>query len=231
MPRKRKSTEDTPVYQPIQAKNDTQKEYLKALTTHEMVIVTGPAGTGKTYIAAAQGADWLAQGKLDRIVLSRPNVPSGRDLGHLPGELYEKYIPWLAPFLSAIESRVGRAETEAWLKSGKIQAAPLMFMQGCTFNNAMVLFDEAQNSTPDEMLLFLTRLGQGSQTVIMGDINQTWVRGRNGLETILHITDNKDIPGVTVIDFGLDDIVRSGLVREWLKAFAEYDVRWDCYDD
>jgi len=205
---------------PITALNPTQAEYLDALKTSAQVVVLGPAGTGKTWIAATYAADLYRQRRIHKIILTRPNVPSGRSLGFFPGSLEEKFAPWAAPLVETIKDRIGAAAYEIALKNGEIEMVPFEVMRGRSFKDAFVLLDEAQNATPAEMKTFLTRIGEDCAMVINGDVSQCDLRETSGLRTVLHLIKSQSLP-VPVIEFTLDDIVRSGLCEMWVRAFEE----------
>ena len=157
---------------PIKPLNPTQANYLDALRTSPQVIVLGPAGTGKTWISATFAADLLRGGHIDKIILTRPNVPCGRSLGYFPGSMEDKFAPWAAPVAEAIKDRIGKAAYEIAMKRGDIELVPFEVMRGRSWKNAFVLLDEAQNSTPAEIKTFLTRIGADSTVVINGDVSQ-----------------------------------------------------------
>jgi len=205
---------------PIKALNRNQAEYLNALRTSPQVIVLGPAGTGKTWIAATLAADLLRARQIDKIILTRPNVPCGRSLGFFPGTLQAKFAPWAAPVAQAIEERIGRGAYDIALKSGDIEVVPFEVMRGRSWKNAFVLLDEAQNATPAEIKTFLTRIGEDCTVVINGDVSQCDLEEASGLSTVLHLIRSQRLP-VPVIEFAIADIVRSGVCAMWVEAFAE----------
>ncbi len=208
---------------PIKALNATQGEYLAALRSSSQVVVIGPAGTGKTWIAATFAADLYRQGKIARIILTRPNVPCGRTLGFFPGSLEEKFAPWATPVVEAIKERIGQAAYDIALKKGDIEMAPFEVMRGRTFKNAFVLLDEAQNTTPAEIKTFLTRVGEDCTTVINGDVSQCDLDTFSGLGKIIEMIDAQGLP-VPVIEFTVDDIVRSGVCGMWVRAFNSASI-------
>lgn len=205
---------------PIQPLTDAQGRYLDALATSAQVIVLGPAGTGKTYIAGTRAADQLRQRRISKVVITRPNVPSGRSLGFFPGTLEEKIAPWVAPLTEAMKERMGPAAFEIALKTGDIEIVPFEVMRGRTFKDCMVILDEAQNTTTAEIKMFLTRIGDDCQVIINGDVSQTDLREVSGLRTIIHLIKSRLMP-IPVIEFTRDDIVRSGICAEWVKAFED----------
>ena len=202
------------------AMNDTQQRYISALQTHNQIIVTGFSGTGKTFIAASHAANLYANRKIDRIIITRPNIAVGKDLGYLPGTLEEKYTPWIMPVLDVLEQQLGKNVVETGMKAGNIQMVPLSVMRGRSFNKAFIIVDEAQNLTIHEMKMLLTRVGKECTIVINGDIKQSDINQQSGLSKILHLAKkyHMDIP---TIEFGVDDIVRSDICKQWIIAFEE----------
>ncbi len=211
------------VLPPITPLNPTQAIYLNALQTNPQVIVLGPAGTGKTWIAATYAADLLRHRCIDRIILTRPNVPCGRSLGYFPGTLEDKFAPWAAPVAEAIKERIGKAAYEIALKKGDIELVPFEVMRGRSWKNAFVLLDEAQNSTPAEIKTFLTRIGENCMVVINGDVSQCDLDQESGLSTILRLIKSQ-ILSVPVVEFAREDIVRSGICAMWVRAFDEANL-------
>lgn len=203
--------------EPLQAQTEAQGHYICALEKAELIFAIGPAGTGKTYVAAAYAADLLASKQIERIIITRPAVEVGAGMGFLPGELEEKYAPYLAPFREVMIERMGISQYEYALKAEKILPQPLAFMRGATFNNALVILDEAQNCTPAEMKMFLTRIGKNCTVVVDGDPEQCDLNGPSGLDDAVRRLEG--IPGVDVVEFTEDDIVRSGLVKAVLIAY------------
>jgi len=208
---------------PIKALNPTQADYLDALRTSPQVIVLGPAGTGKTWIAATHAADLFRTGAIDKIILTRPNVACGRSLGYFPGSLEDKFAPWAVPVVDAIKERIGKAAFEIALKNGAIEMVPFEVMRGRSWKNAFVLFDEAQNSTPAEIKTFLTRIGENCTVVINGDVSQCDLDQASGLRTVVHLIKSQMLP-VPLIEFNRDDIVRSGICAMWVRAFDEANL-------
>lgn len=206
-----------PPITPLTAK---QAEYLEALASHSQVIVLGPAGTGKTYIAGTRAADLLRQRRIRKVVITRPNVPSGRSLGFYPGSLEEKIAPWVVPLTEAMKERMGEAAFEIASKAGDIEVVPFEVMRGRTFKDCLVILDEAQNTTPAEIKMFLTRIGDDAQVIINGDVSQTDLRETSGLRTVIHLVKSRMMP-IPIVEFGLADIVRSGICAEWVRAFEE----------
>jgi len=211
----------------LKALNDNQKHYIKALIDFDQVIVCGFSGTGKTYIAATVAANMYAQKQIDKIILTRPNVSVGKDLGYFPGTLEEKFAPWAMPILDVLIEQLGKAVVETAIKNGNIEMAPLSTMRGRSFKNAFIILDEGQNTTVAEMKMFLTRIGQNCKVVINGDIKQSDIRVQSGLSKVIQLAKDYKLP-VPVIEFGVDDIVRSDICKQWIIAFEkgrnEYDV-------
>jgi phosphate starvation-inducible protein PhoH and related proteins len=208
---------------PIKALNATQADYLDALRESPQVVVLGPAGTGKTWIAATFAADLYRKRRIAKIILTRPNVPCGRSLGYFPGSLEDKFAPWASPVVEAIKERIGKAAYEIALKSGDIELVPFEVMRGRSWKNAFVLLDEAQNATPVEIKTFLTRIGEDCTVVINGDVSQCDLDHASGLRTVIHMIKSQMLP-VPVIEFKREDIVRSGVCAMWVRAFDEANL-------
>ena len=205
---------------PITPLNATQSDYLDALRDSPQVVVLGPAGTGKTWIAATHAADLYRKRRIGKIILTRPNVPCGRSLGFFPGSLEEKFAPWAAPIVEAIKERIGAAAFAIALKKGDIEMVPFEVMRGRSWRDAFVLLDEAQNTTPAEIKTFLTRIGEDCTVVVNGDVSQCDLTEASGLRAVLGLIRARALP-VPVIEFTLDDIVRSGICAMWVRAFEE----------
>lgn len=199
-------------------KNDKQGAYIKALKSNPQVIVTGPAGTGKTYIASTYAASLFLNGQIDKIILTRPNVAAGRSLGFFPGTMEEKMAPWVIPFTDVLEASMGTEIYQIASKKRQIDIVPFEVMRGRTFNRAFVILDEAQNTSPSEMKMFLTRIGEESQVVLNGDIKQSDLRATSGLKFVIDMIQKQKLP-VEHIEFTVDDIVRSDICAMWVKAF------------
>lgn len=202
------------------ALNDNQKLYLKALDTSEQVIVCGYSGTGKTFIAATCAANLYATRAIDKIILTRPNISVGKDLGYFPGTLEEKFAPWAAPVLDILNEQLGKGVVDTAIKNGNIEMAPLSTMRGRSFHDAFIILDEAQNTTVAEIKMFLTRIGKGCTVVINGDVKQSDINTQSGLSKIIHLVKKHNLP-VPIIEFGVDDIVRSNICKSWIIAFEE----------
>ena len=205
---------------PIQPLTDRQGQYLDALGSHSQVIVLGPAGTGKTYIAGTRAADQLRQRRIAKVIITRPNVASGRSLGFFPGTLEEKIAPWVAPLTETMKERMGAAAFDIACKTGDIEIVPFEVMRGRTFKNCLVILDEAQNTTLSEIKMFLTRIGDDCQVIINGDVSQTDLRETSGLRTVIHLVKSR-MMAIPIVEFTIEDIVRSGICAEWVKAFED----------
>ena len=208
---------------PLKAMNDTQKAYIKALGDSDQLIVCGFSGTGKTYIAATYAANMYAQNLIDKIVLTRPNVSVGKDLGYFKGTLEEKFQPWALPILDVLTEQLGKGVVETAVKSGNIEMAPLSTMRGRSFKNAFIIVDEAQNLTMHEMKMLLTRIGDGCKVVINGDIKQSDINVQSGLSKIIHLAKKYNLP-IPVIEFGIEDIVRSDACKQWIICFEKEGI-------
>ncbi len=205
--------------QAITPKGTNQKKYIDAMRNHDIVFGIGPAGTGKTYLAMATAVANLTKGAVKRIILTRPAVEAGENLGFLPGDLADKIDPYLRPLYDALHDMMPFEKVSALLSKGVIEVAPLAFMRGRTLNDAFVILDEAQNTTSEQMKMFLTRLGFGSQAVVTGDITQTDLPTgkRSGLVEAKDILDQ--IPGIKLIFFSQHDVVRHQLVQKIVEAY------------
>jgi phosphate starvation-inducible PhoH-like protein len=203
-------------------KTITQKRYLDAIEQHDIVFGIGPAGTGKTYLAMAQAVSFLLAKRVSRIILARPAVEAGEKLGFLPGDLQEKVNPYLRPLYDALYDMIEIDRAERLLERGTIEVAPIAFMRGRTLNDAFVILDEAQNTTSEQMKMFLTRLGFGSKAVITGDITQVDLpTGRtSGLTEAMKVVGN--VEGIAFVHFDDRDVVRHALVQQIVKAYEAY---------
>jgi phosphate starvation-inducible PhoH-like protein len=206
----------------VTPKSVTQRRYLEAIDQFDIVFGVGPAGTGKTYLAMAQAVAYLVAKRVTRIILARPAVEAGEKLGFLPGDLQEKVNPYLRPLYDALYDMLDADRVERLLERGVIEVAPIAFMRGRTLNDAFVILDEAQNTTSEQMKMFLTRLGFGSKAVVTGDVTQIDLpHGRvSGLVEALKIVTG--IEGVATIHFDERDVVRHALVQQIVKAYEKY---------
>ena len=203
---------------PLEAKTNSQKCYIKAIKSHCLTFGIGPAGTGKSYCAAAIAAEALEAGHVERIILTRPAVEAGEQLGFLPGDIDEKFRVYIEAFRDILNERLGAGAVDYYLRHGRIIAAPLAFMRGKTFSaDTFVILDEAQNTSVAQMKMFLTRIGEGCQVVVNGDVDQSDIRGPNGLaDAVARV---RGLTQVYIHKFVRDDIVRSGLVRDLMERY------------
>ncbi len=202
----------------IRPKTGGQRRYIDSIRRNTITFGIGPAGTGKTYLAMASAVAALKRREVGRIVLCRPVVEAGESLGFLPGTLQEKLDPYVRPLYDALFDMTDREKGNALIEQGIIEIAPLAFMRGRTLNDAFVILDEAQNTTPDQMKMFLTRLGFSSKFVVTGDASQRDLLGQSGLDRAREVLDG--IEGIQFIDFDRNDIVRHSLVARIVDAFA-----------
>jgi len=198
--------------------NDKQKELLDSLKTSNQIFILGPAGTGKTYVTATYAADLYTLKEIDRIVITRPHVAVGKDIGFLPGTLEEKTYPWALPVLDVLQKHLGKGTVDTAIKNGNIEMAPLALMRGRSFDNSFIIVDETQNITIHELKMLLTRVGEGSKIVLNGDAQQSDLKEGDGLSKAIHLAKKHMLP-VPVVEFGVGDIVRSDICAEWVKVF------------
>jgi len=203
----------------IRPRSKNQASYLDAMAGHELVFGLGPAGTGKTYLAVAQAVTMLKRQQVERLVLSRPAVEAGERLGFLPGDMKEKVDPYLRPLYDALQDMLHEGKLNSKLGSGQIEIAPLAFMRGRTLSHAFVILDEAQNTTPAQMKMFLTRLGEGSRMVVTGDPRQTDLPAGVESGLVRAVERLETVPEIGVTRFDRNDIVRHPLVSLILEAF------------
>ena len=207
---------------PVRPKSLGQKRYIDALRKFDIVFSIGPAGTGKTYLAMAMAVSALLHKEFHRIILARPAVEAGEKLGYLPGTLYDKINPYLRPLYDALYDMLETERATRLIEQGTIEIAPLAFMRGRTLNDSFIILDEAQNTTSEQMKMFVTRLGFGSRAVITGDITQVDLpAGRvSGLIEVRAVL--KDVPGIRFIYFSEEDVVRHELVQQIVRAYEAY---------
>ncbi|MRG86630.1 PhoH family protein [Salinibacillus xinjiangensis] len=207
----------------IRVKTLGQREYISAIKTNDLVFGIGPAGTGKTYLAVVMAIQALRSGSVKRIILTRPAVEAGESLGFLPGDLKEKVDPYLRPLYDALHDVMGTEHTVRLMERGTIEVAPLAYMRGRTLDDAFVILDEAQNTTPEQMKMFLTRLGFGSKMVINGDITQ--IDLPKGVRSGLNVAETrlKDVKGISFTNLKQSDVVRHPLVQKIIDAYEDKD--------
>lgn len=198
--------------------NFAQADYLRAIQSNEIVFGVGSAGTGKTYVAATYAAGELFHRRIQKIILTRPNIETGRGLGFLPGTLEEKYAPYLEPFDNVFTRSLGKGFYEYALKAKTIEPKPLGFMRGATFDNCIVLLDEAQNATKEEMKMLLSRIGKNCKMIISGDVDQADIPD-SGLSDAIQRLDR--LNGIEVVRFMDDDIVRSKMCKQIILAYRD----------
>lgn len=204
----------------IEPKNKKQKEFINAVVEKSVVFATGSAGSGKTFLAAAKALEYLEFGFVDRIVIVRPVVAT-EDIGYLPGDINEKLDPYLMPLMDAFITLSNPKRVQDLTRTGEIEVAPLAFMRGRTFSDAFIILDEAQNTTIEQMRMFLTRFGENVKVVITGDLSQSDIAGTNGLQWATEKLNN--CTSVHIIKYSNTDVVRSALVREILKHIDNID--------
>ncbi len=203
----------------VSPRSPNQVAYIRALRSHELVFATGPAGTGKTYLAVVMAVSLLLEGRVDRIILSRPAVEAGERLGFLPGDLREKVDPYLRPLYDALYEMLPAEQVMSRLSNGEIEVAPLAFMRGRTLSNSFVILDEAQNTTPVQMKMFLTRLGENSRMAVTGDLSQVDLpaKQRSGLRDAVDLLSRMD--DVAFVRFTNSDVMRHSLVTRIVRAY------------
>lgn len=208
---------------PIRAKTPGQRKYIKAIRDNFILFATGPAGTGKTYLAVCEAVSMLKAGKVNRVVLVRPAVEAGESLGYLPGDLREKVEPYVRPLYDAFYDLLSPEKFLRYADKGVIEIVPLAYMRGRTLNESFIILDEAQNTTPKQMKMFLTRLGFGSKAVVTGDITQVDLPGGSpsGLRSVKSILEG--IKGIGFMDLTDADVVRHEIVQKIVQAYARYE--------
>ena len=211
-------------------RSDNQKEYLRAIGANDLVFGVGPAGTGKTFLAVAVGVEMLMRqfnehtkkrAPIKRMIITRPAVEAGESLGFLPGDMIEKVDPYMRPIFDSLHETLGE-QMDKYLEDGTIEIAPIAFMRGRTLKNAVIILDEAQNTTKAQMKMFLTRIGNDTKTIVNGDMSQIDLRGgvrRSGLVQAVRILPHLD--NIGAVEFTEDDVVRHPMVRQIIKAYAE----------
>ena len=200
-----------------------QGELIIALKENDQVFILGPAGTGKTYVTATYAADLYTTKEIDKIVITRPHVTVGKDIGYLPGTLEEKTYPWALPVLDVLIKHLGKGVVETGIKNGNIEMAPLALMRGRSFDNSFIIVDETQNITTHELKMLLTRVGDGSKIVLNGDVQQSDLPNGDGLSKVIHLAKKHILP-VPVIEFTIDDMIRSNICAQWVKVFLKEGI-------
>ncbi|MBR6402583.1 MAG: PhoH family protein [Eubacterium sp.] len=210
---------------PIRPKTFGQKKYVEAIDDNMIIFGTGPAGTGKTYLAMAKAITAFKKGEVERIILTRPAIEAGEKLGFLPGDLQSKIDPYLRPLYDALYEIMGAESFQKNMEKGLIEVAPLAYMRGRTLDNAFIVLDEAQNTTESQMKMFLTRIGFGSKAIVTGDQSQKDLNAgtKSGLDIALRVV--KDIEGIAICNLTSKDVVRHPLVQKIVEAYEKYDSR------
>lgn len=206
---------------PISAKTVKQKELFEALHNKTLVVAKGPAGTGKTYCSAGDAADALRKGDIKKICVSRPYVGMGSPMGFRPGSEFDKLLPYVLPIFDVFKKRLDKGGLECHIKEENIELVPLETLRGRSFEEAVVIIDEAQNCTVDEMKSIVTRIGENSQLILMGDPKQKDLKGKSGLEWVCDMIDKYDIEDAQVVEFSIDDVVRSDICSVFLRIMEE----------
>ena len=214
--RRNRKTDDKPRVQCVEAKTGNQKEYIRAIIENHVVFCTGPSGSGKSFVAAGIAAEHLHRGTVEQIIVTRPLVCTGKEIGSLPGELDEKIAPYLLPMKENLKFFLGRSYYGHYDNDGRIHYKPLEVMRGATFHNSYMILDEAQNCTVEQIKMFITRMGKNSKVLINGDTNQDDLKGRSGLRFC--IDKLKQINGVGVCELTYEDIQRNDIIGRVLTA-------------
>ena len=208
----------------IKPRTENQEKYVDAMNDYDMVFAIGPAGTGKTFLAVAQAIKLLKSNSVSRIILSRPIVEAGEKLGFLPGDFYEKVNPYLTPLFDAFYSILGPHHFTRYKSEGIIDIVPLAYMRGRTLSDSFIILDEAQNTTLEQMKMFLTRLGSGSKAVITGDVTQIDFEKKKDSGLVLASEILKPVPQIKFVEFGEEDVLRHGIVKKIVKAFDRWET-------
>lgn len=212
-----------PKFGPLRPRGDNQAKALELMNHSRLLFLTGPAGTGKSFLSTSWAVEQFLLNKVERIVITRPMVGCDEEIGFVPGTEQEKFAGWIGPFIDVMEGKMGKKSVETQFTLGKFLAKPLMMMRGSTFRNSIVLLDEAQNTTPAQMKMFLTRIGEGTRVIVNGDVEQSDLpKGtRNGLQDALELFEESR--HATVFEFQEHDITRDPLVREIVKLYRNRD--------
>lgn len=216
---KRKRTNehhDTGLNNHLQAKTPNQKDYIRAIIENDVIFCTGPSGSGKSFIAAGISAEHLHHKKIDQVIITRPLVSSGKDVGALPGELREKIDPYLKPMQENLKYFLGQRYYGMYANDNKILFEPLELMRGATFHHSIMILDEAQNCTLEQIKMFVTRMGEGSKVLINGDVSQTDLKNKSGLDVCIDRV--YEVEGIAVCELNYSDIQRNPLISRFLMA-------------
>mgnify|MGYP003111459185 CR=1 FL=1 len=205
-----------PKIQHLEAKTENQKNYIRSIIENDIVFCSGPSGSGKSFVAAGIAAEHLHRGQIEQIIVTRPLVCTGKEIGSLPGELGEKIAPYLLPMKENLKFFLGQSYYGHYDNEGQIHYKPLEIMRGSTFHNSYMILDEAQNCTVDQIKMFITRMGKNSKVLINGDVNQDDLRGKSGLDYCINKLDG--IEGVSICKLGYEDIQRNDIIGKVLHA-------------
>lgn len=219
MKRRKQTNKETPKIQPLEARTDNQRDYIRAVAENEVVLCSGPAGSGKSFIAAGLSAQHLHHDNIEQIIITRPLVCAGKEIGSLPGEVSDKISPYLAPMEKNFQFFFGRGFYGHYFNDGKIQYKPLELMRGHTFDYSYMILDEAQNCTLEQIKMFITRIGEGSKVLINGDVRQSDIGNRSGLQRSMDML--REVEGVGVVGLTHSDIQRNGIIGRVLRAMEE----------
>lgn len=214
--RRTRKEDNRPKVQKLEAKTPNQKEYIRSIIENDIVFCSGPSGSGKSFIAAGIAAEHLHRADIEQIIITRPLVCTGKDIGSLPGELGEKIAPYLLPMKENLKFFLGRSYYGHYDNDGQILYKPLEIMRGSTFHNAYMILDEAQNCTVEQIKMFITRMGKNSKVLINGDINQDDLRGRSGLDFCMEKLDS--VEGIGICRLSYEDIQRNDIIGRVLTA-------------
>lgn len=225
--KERRKSEDNSLHKPeiyYAPKTQSQSELYHELDKSNLMVALGPAGTGKTYTCCVKAAQWLSRGAINQIILTRANVPTGKSLGAVPGTLEEKLEPWMLPMTDVLKGALGKGFYEYCVKRERIETVSLETIRGRSFQEAVILVDEAQQLTIDEIKAITTRIGEGSVLILMGDPKQTDLKGRSGLDKFVDLIDKYKPKGCEVVEFDLHDIVRSDTCAQMVRMFYKEGV-------
>lgn len=213
---RRNKRDDKPKVQHVEAKTENQKDYIRSIIENDIIFCSGPSGSGKSFVAAGIAAEHLHRKQIEQIIITRPLVCTGKEIGSLPGELGDKIAPYLLPMKENLKFFLGQSFYGYYDNEGQIHYKPLEIMRGSTFHNAYMILDEAQNCTSEQIKMFITRMGKNSKVLINGDINQDDLRGRSGLDFCMSRL--SDVEGVGICELGYEDIQRNDIIGRVLNA-------------